>query len=165
MTCPVQRLFGVVSRLTRSLFSRLQPLGKIVQAPLDRALVRSRSFEIVSVERLLAFPNSLTQTIARHSFGGVAQLPCRPLLSGPKSSRRLFNILLQPVHGIGERVLAFPQLFTGPLRVGILPATPRQVLDVFGNLPLPRSSLGRALAQFTDLLLTSRRAGLARLTI
>ena len=158
MSRSIERLFGVIARLARALFRRLQTLGKIVKAALNGAFVGPRAFEIVAVQGLLAFANSLRDPITRHAFGRVIQLPRGPLLSAAHRTRRLFDVLLQAAHRISQSILALGQLLARSLRVRVLPTTARKVFYIFGDFTLPRRRLRRTLTQVTDLLLTTRSA-------
>jgi hypothetical protein len=65
---PIEILFRTRSiRATRTLFGSLQTLGKAVETPLNRALFRALStlLTLGAIQRLLAFANSIRNSIAR----------------------------------------------------------------------------------------------------
>jgi len=157
---------------TRTLFRRLQTFGNIIETALDRAFIGARATSLLSlslllfltllitVERLLTFANPIRHSIARERIRRVFQLTRRALLTlalaRAHRARRLFEILLQTVHCISQRVLSFRQLFASLARVFILrvlTAATRKTLHVFRNLALPRRRLRRPLSQISDLLL------------
>ena len=163
----------------------LQAFGKIVETALDRAFVSAATALLIAllipwltallpglltalllttlllaIERLLAFANPLRDAIAREPIRCVLQLPRGTLLTLSLSSahraRRLFNVLLQIVYGVRQRVFSFCQLLACLARVFILrvlTTTAREIFDVFRDLSLPRRSLRCTLAQVGNLLL------------
>jgi hypothetical protein len=118
----IEILFGSRSiRATRTLLSRLQSLGHVVQTALDRALIAAAACALLSLLRtllttiqcLFAFTNAIRNTIARERVGGILQLSRRALLTLTSSvhpARRLVEILLQTVNTISERIFPLGQL-------------------------------------------------------
>jgi hypothetical protein len=157
-------------RTTRTLLSGLQTFRNIIQAALDRAFIAATTTAallilltllLTVIQRLLTFANTIRNTIARQRISRFFQLARGALLTLATAShrpRRLFEILLQTVDAIGQRVFALAELFARLFRVFILrvlTTTTREVLDIFRNLALSRSRLRRALSQLGNLLLSS----------
>src|SRR6185369_1937252 len=161
-------------RATRALLRRLQTFGHTVQTALDRAFVRAaRGLPIllslltrllpclltgwpatllvpllIAIQRLFALANALRDSLSRQRISRFLQLSRRALLAltlaRAQRPRRLFDVLLQTVHAIGERVFSFGQLLASLARVFILrvlTAAPRETLHVFRDLALTRCSL------------------------
>jgi len=167
----IQVFFGTRTvRATRALLRRLQTFGHTVQTALDRAFVRTaRGLPIllslltgwpatllvsllITIQRLFALANALRDSLSRQRISRFLQLSRRALLAltlpRAQRPRRLFDILLQTVHAIGERVFSFGQLLASLARafiLRVLTAAPRETLHVFRDLALTRRSLRRAL--------------------
>jgi len=120
----IEILFGSRSiGAARTLLSRLKSLGHIVQTALNRALIIATASALLlslllslltAIQRLFAFTNAIRNTIARKRVGSVFQLSRRALLSLTSSghrARRLFEILLQTVNAVSERVFPLRQTF------------------------------------------------------
>lgn len=174
---PIEILFrGRTIRGPRALLRSLQTFRKVVETTLDRTFIGAASALLIAlltsllstllttVERLFAFANSLGDAITRQRISRFLQLARRPLLrlalTGTHRACRLFEVLLQTLYRIRQRVFSFPQLLASFARVLVLcalPTTTRKVLHVLRDLALPRRSLRSTLAQVTYLLLASRR--------
>ena len=152
----IESLFGTRGvGAARTLLRGLQTVGQVVQTSLDRALVGTAvrlltlltillPALLITAERLLAFANPLRNSIACECICGVLQLSRGALLpltlTGTNCPRRLFEILLQPVHRIRQGVFPFGQLLASLARVFILrvlTTATRKALHVLRNLTLP----------------------------
>jgi len=119
----IEILFGSRSiSATGTLLSRLESLGHVVQTALDRALIAATVSALwlslllsllIAIQRLFAFTNAIRDSIARKRIGSVFQLSRRTLLTLTSSShpaRRLFEILLQTVNTVSERIFPLREL-------------------------------------------------------
>ena len=155
-------------RAARTLFRRLQAFGKVVETAFNRTLVVAAAalltLLLAAIQRLLTFTNSIRDAIARQRISRILQLSCGTLLALTAAAHRtcgLFDVLLQIVNSVGQRVFPFRQLFARLLRVlilRVLTTAAREVLHVFRDFALSRSRLRCALAQIGDLLLPSCRS-------
>jgi len=106
---------------------------------------------------LLPFPYAIGNSITRNGISSILQLTSSSLLA--HASRRRFDVLLQAINRIGERVFPLGQLIARTPRILVLPVlstATSQVFHVFRNLTLTRRCLCRALSQITNLLLPAR---------
>jgi hypothetical protein len=125
----IEILFGSRSiRATRTLLCRLKSLGHVIQTALNRALIAATACALrltllllsllTTIQRLFTFTNAIRNSIARERVGSVFQLSRRALLTLTTTghpARRLFEILLQTVDTVGERVLPLRQMLAREL--------------------------------------------------